>query len=98
MKKGYKYSRNRIGFHTWWVIGLLFLGIGILNLIYVHWVPFLFYTLVSLIYIPPISGRIEGYAGLRIHFIFKILLAFLLLWATLGVGDLMEVFEASLLD
>ena len=76
------------------VLFTLFTMIGILNIIYVHLVPGLLYILFSLIYLPATSTRLELSLKASIPFIAKVILAVIVLWATLGVGDLMEVFEA----
>lgn len=76
-----------------WAFGLLFLLIGILNLILIHPVPGIFYVVVSLFYLPPISMAIEKRLGFSIPVWLKIAFALLLLWATLAVGDLMEYLE-----
>ena len=79
-------SWNIIG----WTFGLLFLVIGILNLILIHPVPGIFYIVVSLFYLPPISMAIQKRLGFSIPVWLKIAFALLLLWATLAVGELME--------
>ncbi|MDH3697940.1 MAG: hypothetical protein OEQ81_04695 [Flavobacteriaceae bacterium] len=76
-------------------LGSLFLVIGILNLIYIHPVPAGIYILISLLYLPPIARFMKQKAGFAISPIILILLAFLVLWFTLGVGDLMEYFESQ---
>lgn len=77
-----------------WFLGILFLTIGILNLIYIHPVPAGIYMLLSLLYLPPITRYVKQKTGFRISPIILIILAFLVLWFTLGVGDLMEYFES----
>lgn len=79
-----------------WFLGLLFLVIGILNLIYIHPVPAGIYTLLSLLYLPPLARYVNQKTGFGISPIILIILAFLVLWFTLGVGELMEYFESMI--
>ena len=79
-----------------WFLGLLFLLIGVLNLTYIHPVPAVIYVLISLLYLPPFVQYTKRKTGLSISPVILILLAFLLLWFTLGVGDLMEYFESKI--
>ena len=76
-------------------LGSLFLVIGILNLIYIHPVPAGIYMLLSLLYFPLIARYMKQRTGFGISPIILIILAFLALWFTLGVGDLMEYFESQ---
>ena len=89
--------QSNFGLIAGWVFGILFSIIGILNVILVHPVPGLFYIVLSLIYLPPISTLIEEKLSLSISTILKIILGIAVMWATLGVGDLMEIFEAWIL-
>ena len=82
-------SRNIIG----WTFGIIFMVIGILNLILINPVPGIFYVVVALFYLPPVYIAIEKRIGFSIPVWLKIAFALLLLWATLAVGDLMEYLE-----
>ena len=44
----------------------------------------------SLIYFQPIDDLIRKWSGINIHYIFKIILAFILTWVTLAVGAVNE--------
>jgi hypothetical protein len=77
-----------------WIFGVLFFAIGVLNLFLVHPVPGIFYILLSLIYFPPVTPFIRKKFGLSIPVALKIILGLVILWATLAVGDLMEMFES----
>ncbi len=79
-----------------WFLMILFITIGILNLIYIHPVPFVFYLVLSLFYCPPLGKLTRKYVGFSIPYIVKIIVAFVILWATLAVGDLMEYYESYL--
>jgi hypothetical protein len=81
---------------TNWIIGIIFLLLGILNLIFVHPVPGLFYFIISCIYLPPFSAYAREKSGWIIPNAIKIILALFILWASLAVGDLMEMFESWL--
>jgi predicted membrane protein len=80
-----------------WFLMLVFVLIGILNIIYIHVVPGLFYLGLSLFYCPPLGKYARSKAGMAIPFYIKIIIAFLILWVTLAVGDLVEYFESVLL-
>ncbi|NNK70502.1 MAG: hypothetical protein HKO96_08490 [Flavobacteriaceae bacterium] len=77
-----------------WIIGLSFIVIGILNLILIHPVPGLIYIVIAMIYFPPIADRFENIIRIRIPQAIKIILAFLIIWFTLAVGELVELFES----
>lgn len=74
-----------------WIFGVVFLVIGLLNMILVHPVPGVFYFLLSLIYFPPISAVVKKKIGLAIPFWIKVILGLVILWGTLAVGDLAEI-------
>lgn len=76
---------------TSWIFGAVFFVIGALNAILVHPVPGIFYLLLSLIYLPPVSAFIKKKLGLAIPFWVKIVLGLVILWGTLAVGDLAEI-------
>ncbi len=80
---------------VFWIIGLLFITIGILNIIIIHPVPGIIYIVVALIYLPFISAAIKKKIGFSIPITLKVILAIAILWFTLGVGDLMEYFESQ---
>ena len=80
-----------------WVFWLIFLALGILNFIYIHPVPGIIYLLISLIYLPPLNSYIKEKFNLQIPSVVKIIIAFVVLWFTLGVSDLFELFEKNVL-
>ena len=71
---------------------LLFFIIGIMNLVLIHLVPGFFYIVVSLFYCPPIGAIGKQRLGFSIAYLIKIIAAFVILWATLAVGDLAEMY------
>ncbi len=77
-----------------WIFVVLFFILGVLNLIFIHPVPGIFYLLLSLIYLPSTSAFLKKKFGFSIPFVVKIILGLVILWATLAVGDLMEMFES----
>ena len=77
-----------------WIFLILFVLIGILNIIFVHIVPGLIYLLISSVFIPSTNTLCKNKLGFSIPIVLKIILAVLVLWFTLGVGDLMEMFES----
>ena len=79
-----------------WIFGIVFFVIGVLNMFLVHPVPGIFYILLSLVYFPPISAIIKEKFNFSIHYIIKIILGLFVLWGTLAVGELMEMFEVWL--
>lgn len=74
-----------------WLFGILFLIIGILNLILVHPVPGIIYIFISFLFYPPINSMLKKKFGFSISFTVKLILFLLIMWPTLGVGDLAEI-------
>ncbi|MBT8238685.1 MAG: hypothetical protein HKP38_07265 [Croceitalea sp.] len=79
-----------------YVLFALFVVLGVLNLFLIHPVPGVFYMLLSLVYLPPLNRYLKAKLKFSIPTAIKLVVAFLVLWGTLGVGDLMELFEAWL--
>lgn len=75
-----------------WLFVILFLIIGLLNYQYIHPIPGTFYVLVAILFIPPLNNYFKEKVGIAIPFIFKLIVALLILWATLAVGDLAELY------
>jgi hypothetical protein len=80
-----------------WIIFTIFFFVGVLNMILIHHVPGFIYILISLIYLPPLSNYIKVKLLLSIPIILKVILAILVIWFTLGVSDLMQIFESKFL-
>lgn len=68
--------------------GLIIFSIGILNLIWVHPVPGIFFLLASLVYFAPLNRVLLKKFNFTFPFLIKILFGLLLIWFTLGVSDL----------
>lgn len=79
-----------------WTFAIVFLVTGVLNVIFVHPVPGVFYIVLTLFYIPRANTFLKKRSGFSIPPIVKIITGFFVLWATLAVGDLMEMFESWL--
>lgn len=76
-----------------WLISLLLIAIGILNIIFVHLVPGMAYILFSCVYLPPINTLIKNNTGFTIPLLVKIILGIALFMFTLGVSDLGDMID-----
>lgn len=75
-----------------WVLATIFLVLGVMNLIYVHPVPGIFYILFSCFFAPPFNTLLKLKTGWVIPLWIKIILGSIILWGTLAVGDLAEMY------
>lgn len=75
-----------------WLFFLIFLALGMMNLILVHPVPGIFYMIFSFIFLPPANTLLKKITGWVIPPWIKISLALIILWGTLAVGDLAEMY------
>ena len=82
---------------TSWILGILFIVVGVLNVFLVHVVPGVIYIHISSVYLPPVNDFLKKKSGFLIPVVVKIIMAIAILWFTLAVGDLMEIFESKLL-
>jgi len=80
-----------------WILFIIFFSIGVLNILLIHPIPGIIYVLLSTVYLPPFSKYLNVKFRIKIPIIFKVILAFFILWFTLGLSDLMELFEAFLI-
>jgi len=80
-----------------WLLVAIFFVIGALNAFLIHPVPGIFYILLSVLYLPPINTLIQKKLNFSIPLVIKIIFGLIILWGTLAVGDLMELFEAKYL-
>jgi hypothetical protein len=71
---------------------MLIFTIGIMNLFLVHLVPGIIYMLLSIMYFPPANAFFKKKSGFHIPVAVKIILGILILWFTLGVSDLAEMY------
>lgn len=65
---------------------LIVLTLGVLNLILIHPVPERIYLLVSLIFLPPLTGYIKERYRISIPPAIKIILGTVVVWFTLGIS------------
>jgi len=80
-----------------WFFWAILLVIGILNIVLIHPVPGIIYIILSFIYFPNTNEFLKQKFRFSILPVVKVVLAILIMWFTLGVGDLMELFEAKYL-
>ena len=75
----------------------IFSVLGVLNMIFIHIVPGLLYGIIALIYFPISSIFIKQKLGITFTRSAKIIYGATVMWGTLAVGDLMELFDSNLL-
>ena len=75
-----------------WIFGIAFFAIGVLNVFLVHPVPGVFYLLLSFVYFPPANAILKERFGFSIPLVVKLILGLVIVWFTLGVSDLAEMF------
>ncbi|UOQ51172.1 hypothetical protein [Hymenobacter cellulosivorans] len=74
-----------------WLFGLVAVAIGAVNTFWGNDPGFgLFIMLLSLAFFPPVNTLIKIKTGFSIPVVAKWLLAFFILWASLGVGELFD--------
>lgn len=76
---------------TNWIFFSVMIILSVLNIILVHTVPGLIYTVFGLIFFPPFNNLLKHKLKFSIPFNIQIILFVLIMWATLGVGDLAEI-------
>lgn len=85
----------------WSLSSFLFFGffllIGLLNVWYVSVLFGVLYMLFALVYLPGFDNAVSRVLPFSLPRGLKYLVALLVLWGTLAVGDLMELFEAWML-
>ena len=74
-----------------WILGTIFLLIGVLNIIYIDFLTGVFYILLSFLYVPPIEVLTEEKLGFALPNWLKAIIWILIMWGTLAVGDLAEL-------
>tara|TARA_R110002074_G_scaffold105872_1_gene228604 strand:+ start:106 stop:375 length:270 start_codon:yes stop_codon:yes gene_type:complete len=75
-----------------WFFGLLLVTIGVMNFVLVHPIPGVFYFVVSFLFFPPTNVFLKKKFNISIPFGIKLILFILIMWPTLGVGDLAELY------
>nr|WP_294907236.1 hypothetical protein [uncultured Lacibacter sp.] len=76
-----------------WILGLLVLTIGILNLILIHPVPGIIGLLLSMLFFPPVNDLLKKKIGFAIPFAVRVILALSIFWFTLGISDLGDMID-----
>ena len=75
-----------------WLFAALLIFIGIMNLILIHPVPGMAYLLFSLLYMPPVTENIRQRFGFSIPTIIKVIFGIAIIWFTLGISDLGDLY------
>ncbi len=75
-----------------WVLTAIFLLLSVMNLILAHPVPGIFYILFASIFTPPFNTLLKHKTGWVIPLWIKIIFSLIILWGTLAVGDLAEMY------
>lgn len=75
-----------------WTFGMVVLATGILNLVLVHPVPGMIYLVLSLVFFPPVNNLVIKTTGYNIPTTLKIILGIMIVWFTLGISDLGEMY------
>ena len=79
-----------------WIAAGLFAIIGVLNVVLIHPVPGLLYLLFVFVFLPATNTFLKKHFGFTIPPLVKIIAFVMVMWGTLGVADLMELYEASI--
>lgn len=74
------------------LFGVIVFTIGILNIFLVDYRPGIIYILLSAIYFIPAQSITKNETRLKILKIFKILFGIIIIWFTLGVSDLGDMY------
>ena len=74
-----------------WMFGVVFLVLGVLNALLVHIAPGVFYIVLSSFYFPPATAFVTNKLRFSIPPIVTLILGLVVLWATLAVGELVEL-------
>lgn len=75
-----------------WILIGLFLIVGCLNILLVHPVSGIFYIVLALTYLPQTNKLLKKNLKFQIPDLLKIIFGLVVLWGTLAVGDLAELF------
>jgi hypothetical protein len=75
-----------------WIFGLIIFTIGVMNLFLVHPFPGIIYIILSFVFFPPTNTIMKKKFNFSIPFSIKIILFILIMWPTLAVGDLAEMY------
>jgi hypothetical protein len=82
-----------------WLFGITAMAIGVVNTFWGNDPGFgVFIFLLSFVYFPPVNAFIKGKTGLSIPGVAKIFLGLLILWASLGVGELFDKIDLMIME
>lgn len=84
----------KIRYWSSYIFGFLLVILGILNICLVAIVPGILYILVASIYLPYTYNIISNRLSIKVSSVIKVVMGVLLVWGTLGVSDLFEIFES----
>lgn len=90
------YNKQRKDTIISWIFLVIFMVFGVFNFMLIHFVPGLIYFILALFFLPATNAFLKIKIGFSIPLSVKIVLGLLVLWASLAVGDLWELFEAWL--
>ncbi|WP_347922412.1 hypothetical protein [Pontimicrobium sp. SW4] len=74
------------------LFGLILLTIGIMNILKVHPVPGIIYITFSIVFFPPTKVFFKKRFNFTVPFGIKTILFIIIMWFTLGVSDLAEMY------
>jgi hypothetical protein len=82
-----------------WLFGAVVFAIGFVNTFWGN-DPFfgIFLVLLAFVYIPPVNTLIREKIGFSIPRIVKICLGLFIIWASLGVGELLDKIDLMIMD
>ena len=82
-----------------WIVGLLFIAIGIVNTFWGNDPGFgIFILLLSLVYFIPVDTIVTAMTGITLprFGLIKVVIALFIIWASVGVGELFDKIEIML--
>ncbi len=84
-------TQSKLTVISGWIFGLFVLTNGILNMARGNDFNLgVALTILSFIYYPPVNRLIKQISGYSLHYMIKIILAFLIVWITIAVGAIAE--------
>ena len=82
-----------------WVFGIVVLAAGLINTFWGNDPGFgIMLVLLSFVFYPPVNAMIKKRFGRSIPLLIKIILAFFIIWASLGVGELPAKIDLMMRD
>ena len=82
-----------------WIFGIVVFAIGIVNTFWGNDPEFgIFVMLISFAYFPPIADLFQKITGFKIPGLLLIILGIFVLWAALGVGELLDKIDLMMMS